>query len=109
MGSMNGGVGWLLCWLLLCYGFSNVVVGGNVTYNFRAWMYALHVKLGELFECMMCFGFWVGVILALLGLKVVLHPNVLLEVLCNGFLSSGGVWVINCVMVWLGDGEAGER
>ena len=49
----------LLWFCLICYGFTQIVVYGSIFNRVRP----TQGKLGELFSCPMCTGFWVGVIL----------------------------------------------
>ena len=49
----------LLYFVLICFGFTQILVYGSVLDSIRP----KEGKLGELFHCPMCIGFWVGVFL----------------------------------------------
>lgn len=50
----------ILIFILACYGLTQILCYGKI---FERWR-PTHGKLGELFSCSMCMGFWVGVFLA---------------------------------------------
>ena len=91
----------LLVWILVCYGITNVVTGSTIMAPVRQKSQKIHKKLGELLECPMCFGFWVGVAVSLLwasptglGESVFLGP-VWYHYILDGFLASGTCWLFH--------------
>ena len=48
---------------LICYGLTSIVVQSKLLKPFREWVKTRSVFFGSLFSCMMCFGFWVGLIM----------------------------------------------
>jgi len=105
----------LLTFILVCYGISNMVIYSNGPFHiFSKWReltVKIHPMVGELFSCMMCFPFWVGVLLSAIDLFLFggcLTPfNVLLfniptgiaKIIAilglDGALSSGTTWFIH--------------
>lgn len=86
--------------LLTAYGISNIIVYSSMF----EWWRILCVKLspnflGELFQCMMCLPFWVGIILSI----VVYSPwgkfvnSIYLSAFLDGCLTSGSVWLLHTI------------
>jgi len=111
----------LLVYALTCYGISNMIIysngPGDIFLKFRKLTNDIHPKLGELFSCMMCLPFWIGVIISAMDLFLLtgiafapynLIPyDVMLTSLSDkaiyytfvvtfdGFVSSATTWVIH--------------
>jgi hypothetical protein len=105
----------LLSFILVCYGISNMIVYSNGPFHifskWRAFTEKIHPMVGELFSCMMCFPFWVGLIISAIDLFIfggLLTPfNILLfnhpigiskiitVLFLDGSLSSGTTWVLH--------------
>jgi hypothetical protein len=49
----------LLCFILVCFGMTHVIVYGKIFDKARP----IQGWLGQLFSCTMCVGFWVGLIM----------------------------------------------
>ena len=49
----------LICFILVAYGLTQILVYGSIFDSIRP----TKGKLGELFQCSMCLGFWVGIFL----------------------------------------------
>lgn len=68
----------LIIFIVVCYGFSNMVVYSNGPFHFFEWWRRvtnkISPKLGELFSCMMCFPSWVGLLLSCIN--VFLLPTI---------------------------------
>jgi hypothetical protein len=57
---------------------AQIVTTGVVFDTFRAWAHTVHPKLGYLFTCHLCFGTWVGMVMAaVVGLTV--HENAIVS------------------------------
>lgn len=55
-------------WALTACGVTTIVTTSIIFEPWRLWVVRLvGERVGKLFSCPMCFGFWVGVLLALLG------------------------------------------
>ena len=52
-------------WVLICFGITFILTKAHITAYFRDKMEKAHPKLGELFHCPLCTGFWVGASLGL--------------------------------------------
>ena len=106
----------LIVFSITCYGLSNMVIYSNGPFDifvkWRKFTDNIHYKFGELFSCMMCFPFWVGILFSAIDLffltATVMTPfNTLLYAEANGILkyltillldgvfSSGSTWVIH--------------
>ena len=88
-----------LVYFILCsYGITQILVYGKIFSQLRS----LKGKLGELFSCPMCIGFWVGVFLfGINGLTELFSFEYnLVNVLLLGSLSSGTSYILN---MFIGD------
>lgn len=106
----------LLSYILVCYGASNMVVYSNGPFHiFKKWRDFtnwIHPMVGELFSCMMCFPFWIGIILSIVDIFILKNVcftpfNILIysstktvsdlvfTLLFDGILSSGATWILH--------------
>lgn len=105
-----------LIFSMTCYGISNIEVYSNGLFNifskWRKWINDKSETFGELFSCMMCLPFWVGLIISLIDIlfmpKIDITPyNILLDfyndniymslfiLFMDGCIASGSVWLIH--------------
>jgi hypothetical protein len=91
----------LVVFLLVAYGIANIMVFSSI---FRWWR-ELWIRyspnfFGELFTCMICLPFWIGVFLSIVGVSISENyidvPNII-SWLLDGALASGGVWLIHTI------------
>lgn len=85
----------LITWILAIYGLSNIVVISKIFSPVRIY-FLIHkrrifVKIGELLSCMMCFGFWAGAFLYLIGFQ--LSNNIFIDAVTG----SGICWLLHGV------------
>lgn len=94
----------------------------DIVEKFRNLVTKISPKLGEVFNCMYCFPSWVGLILSIMNQfwfpYVILTPFYFLTygmmpwyftVLADMFITSGGVYLIDCITKkLLGEKENGE-
>ena len=85
----------ILIFILCAYGFTQILVYGKIFDSIRpttGW-------LGDLFECPMCVGFWVGVFLLVIsGLTELFSFEYnLVNAFLLGCLSSGTSYILNMV------------
>ena len=90
----------LLVVLLFAYGMSNIMVFSSIFEKWRNfWTRISPNFFGELFTCMICLPFWVGILLSLFVFSVsstYLDINsTILSAFVDAFLTSGGVWLIH--------------
>jgi len=90
----------LLVVLLIAYGMSNIMVFSSIFQKWRDfWVRVSPNFFGELFTCMICLPFWVGVLLSLFVFSVsstYLDINsTILSAFVDACLTSGGVWLIH--------------
>lgn len=82
-----------LAWVLIAYSFSNIVVVSKIALPIRNFFILNKNKgfnyIGNLLSCMMCFGFWSGVILHLINFP--LTDNLFLD----GLAGSGASWLLH--------------
>jgi hypothetical protein len=57
----------LACWALLAWGFTSIVTLSKLFAPLRGFLGRRVPFLGQLARCAMCFGFWAGVALSLVG------------------------------------------
>ena len=82
----------LLTFILVAYGLTQILVYGSILNSIRP----TTGKLGELFQCPMCMGFWVGFFLCVISPFTPLftfEPNFVTPVLL-GCLSSGTSYIL---------------
>ena len=82
----------LLTFILVAYGLTQILVYGSILNSIRP----TKGKLGELFHCPMCMGFWVGFFLCVISPFTPLftfEPNFVTPILL-GCLSSGTSYVL---------------
>lgn len=86
----------LLTFILIAYGLTQILCYGKILENIRP----KEGKLGELFSCSMCTGFWVGVFLAILDPFTGLFnlAEALFDPFLMGFLSSGTSYILDKVV-----------
>lgn len=75
----------LLIFILICYGATNIIVNGSIFWKVREWIESKNEFLGDLVNCVMCTGFWIGVIFSF---------SVDINFFFAGCLSSGACWII---------------
>lgn len=86
----------LLYFVLCCFGLTQILIYGSILDPIRP----KQGKLGELFHCPMCLGFWIGLILwALNGYTGLFSfDNSLVTGVLLGCLSSGTSYVLAMVV-----------
>jgi hypothetical protein len=86
----------LLTFVLIAYGLTMVLCYGKILDNIRP----KKGKLGELFSCSMCTGFWVGVFLGVLDPFTQLFSlsGGLFDPILMGFLSSGTSYILDKIV-----------
>lgn len=96
----------LLIAVLLVWGTTNIVSGSKLTSPLRDRLQESNAKLGELANCYMCTGFWVGCVVSMVGFGVAksIAPG-LIGVIADGFIASGSTWIIHVVLERLGASE----
>ena len=94
-----------LIYILLTYGFTNIVVYGSIFEKPRTWLKSKAKWIEDLLTCMMCSSFWVG---AILGWFVKNPVNEIINfedelwfipitALLYGVFTSGSVWLIHTI------------
>ena len=86
----------LLYFVLCCYGLTSIIVYGSILNSVRP----IKGKLGELFRCPMCVGFWAGVFLVGLNpfTELFTFDVTLANLLLLGCLSSGTSYSL-CMLI----------
>lgn len=89
----------LIVFSLLAYGISNIMIYGSIFDGWRRFWVRYVPFLGELFTCMICLPFWVGVFLSVFAFSVTkTYLNIPEDVFAwflDGCLTSGIVWLIH--------------
>ena len=83
----------LLTFILVAYGLTQILVYGSILNSIRP----TKGKLGELFHCPMCMGFWVGVFLCGINgwTELFTFEHTFANYFILGCLSSGTSYVFN--------------
>ncbi len=93
-----------LLFILVSYGFSNIVVYGSIFSGMRDFFVKISPNFwGTLVNCMVCFPTWVGFFLSLVffspteyyGLGDMVIPSIFTSVFFDGILASGSTWLIH--------------
>ena len=89
----------LVCFILCCYGMTQILVYGSIFKNHRP-ASASWAGLGEIFHCPMCMGFWVGLFVASLNpfTGLFTFDVSLVSTFLLGCLSSGTSYAL-CVLI----------
>jgi hypothetical protein len=90
----------ILIWFLIAYGVSNIMVFSSIFKGWRDFWTRVSPKFfGDLFTCMICLPFWIGILLSLFIFSlsgVYLDvDNIYISSFLDGTLTSGGVWLIH--------------
>jgi uncharacterized membrane protein len=83
----------LLLFILSAYGLTQILCYGKI---FNSWRPTTG-KLGELFSCSMCMGFWVGIFLGMLDpfTKLFSLSTNLVDIFLLGLISSGTSYLLD--------------
>jgi len=94
----------LICFILACYGVTNIVTGGKIFQWLRDLLKPVPV-LGYWIKCPMCISVPVGVGWYLLGLRPELDASYWVSAAACGMISSGSCWIFRVVLFRLGEDE----
>lgn len=96
----------LLIAVMLVWGTTNIVSGSKLTRPLRDRLQESNARLGELANCYMCTGFWIGCLWSVLGFGIAKSiAPVWIGVIADGFMMSGSTWIIHVVLEKLGASE----
>ena len=90
----------LLVFLLISYGIANIMIYSSIFAKWRNfWVNVSPNFFGELFQCMICLPFWIGIFLSILVFSVSktylgVQPDAFAWFL-DGCLTSASVWLIH--------------
>jgi hypothetical protein len=99
-----------LLFILIAYGFSNIVVFGSIFDGLRNFLNNFSPNFfGKLFSCMLCFPTWVGFLLSVVFFSPTLYygikdleflslfviPKSVLSIFFDGILASGTTWLLH--------------
>ena len=96
-----------LIYILVGWGLTGILVNGSIFSSLRNFLLVKVPFLGNLFTCVQCSGFWVGVLMGILSLLEIFSSpfwdcsNEIVQVLGSGFLISGCSVIINAVVFFL--------
>lgn len=106
----------LLIFILICYGLSNMIIYSKGPFSvFEKWRNIterINPSLGELFSCMMCLPFWVGLFISLIDMFILpgisITPlniliqvipfnffNIIIVIILDGVISSASTWILH--------------
>lgn len=87
-------------WVLSVYGLTLIVTESLIAKPLRELVRARSPFLGKLVHCPMCFGFWAGLGLALLGARA--YPGDILSILLSALSGSAVCWLAHVLAHRLG-------
>ena len=90
----------LLLFSLIAFGLTTIITISKIGHFWRQLAEKTHKKLGELFRCPMCMGFWVGLALSFWispTAQLFYNTNILRQLLLDGILGSSVSWLLYCV------------
>jgi hypothetical protein len=104
----------MFIWMMTSYGISMVITQSKIFQPIRNLVSNASKFLGDMINCIMCFGFWVGLLLSLvmrLGPNNIqqihifnnLHINTAIKIVLDGFATSGFVWIVHVFLFRLRD------
>lgn len=101
----------VVCYVVFSYGLSNIVVLSEGPFRVFEWWRAVADGVGEgfgkLFNCMLCFSTWVGVLFSVVDFaftqfsfttfNTLLHPDApwWLIIILDGGFTGGAVWLLH--------------
>ena len=80
-----------MIWALVCFGISFAITHSKVFYSVRQLASRTHSMLGYFFNCPMCMGFWVGLLLSLVW------TTATGSIILDGFLGLACSWLLYCI------------
>ena len=92
----------LLCFILSCYGVTNIVTSGKIFQWLRDLLQPVP-GLGYWIGCPMCMGVPVGIGWFLLGLRPDIGASFWVSAAACGMISSGSCWIVRVVLSHLGE------
>jgi len=95
-------LGFLLTFILACYGGANGIVYSALLASPRKWISSKSKFLEKLLSCPLCVGFWLGVSFSLAGLGLIhyytMRPTSLASLLADGFAGSASAWILHLLL-----------
>ena len=91
----------VLIWILMAYGFTNILVWGSIFENQRVWIKKHSKFFGDLISCTLCTATWVGFFFSFLfgGLtKYYFNVPWYICLFTDGMVTAGGVWMLNAII-----------
>ena len=90
----------IIVFLLIAYGIANIMIFSSIFGRWRKLCNYISPKfLGELFTCMICLPFWIGIFLSIVLGSVsgqyFDNLNEIGQVFFDGCFTSAGVWLIH--------------
>jgi len=90
----------LLVFILVSYGIANIMIYSSIFAKWREfWNNVSPNFFGELFSCMICLPFWIGIFLSFTLFSITGNyfntPSLFISAFFDGCLASGGVWLVH--------------
>lgn len=88
----------LLLFIFIAYGIAQIIVESYILHKFRMYIQSKSLWLYALITCMMCVGFWAGLILSITvwSPAKAYFDNIIYSSVLDGFLTSAIVWLVSC-------------
>jgi hypothetical protein len=95
----------ILILIMLAFGITKIVNSGTIFDPLKNYLISKKCNLlVNLLNCPLCFGFWVG---ALVG--YLYGPFFCWNIIFNGAFYSGCIWLLTCIVQFLGNGYDPSR
>jgi hypothetical protein len=94
--------GYVLTFVLACYGGANGIVYSQLLATPRAWISSKSNFLAKLVSCPLCVGFWLGVSFSLAGIGPMeyytIAPWSIPMMFADGFAGSASAWILHLLL-----------
>lgn len=94
-------MGLIFLWCFIAYGLTSILVWGSIFEKPRNWIISNSGFFGELIQCTLCTGTWVGFFLSIcLGGLATRYFGIhwIVSIFFDGLFTAGIVWTINTII-----------
>ena len=88
----------LILFILICFGFTNIIVNGEIFEYIRSFIEKKSTFFGKLINCSMCFGFWIGIGVAFFINPLETYTTFWLSVVGCAVISSATSYILDTIM-----------
>jgi hypothetical protein len=100
----------IIIWIFIAYGMTSILNWGSIFETPRKWIINRSTFFGELIQCPICTGTWVGMVLSIItGGLCNQYLNIInydlpiwvdrsISILLDGTFTAGAVWALNSII-----------